>query len=63
VVGGVIGQLVYRHGQMSVWVFVSAVAAGGLSGLFGPVRRAPELYWSGLLEWCFTSSHAVYPRN
>jgi hypothetical protein len=63
VAGGFMGQLVHRHGQMSVWVFVSAVAAGGLSGLFGPVRREPEIYWSGLLEWSFASSHAGYPRN
>jgi hypothetical protein len=61
--GGVIGQLVLRHDPMGVWVFVSAVAAGGLSGLFGPIRREPGMYWSGLLEWCFAPSHAVYPRN
>lgn len=61
--GGVIGQLVLSHGPMGVWVFVSAVAAGGLSGLFGPIRREPGMYSSRLLEWCFAPSHAIYPRN
>jgi hypothetical protein len=61
--GGVIGQLFLSHDPMGVWVFASAVAAGALSGLFGPVRREPGMYWSVLLEWCFAPSHAVYPRN
>jgi hypothetical protein len=60
---GVTGELVFQHGQIGVWFLVSAVAAGILSGFFGPVRRAPEIYWSGLLEWCFAGSHPAYPRN
>jgi hypothetical protein len=63
VAGGVTGHLAVHHGQMSVWIFVSAVAAGGLGGLFGPVKRAPEVYWSGLLEWCFAGGHAVRPGH
>lgn len=60
--GGLIGQLIIRHGLLSDWDFVLGFAAGGLSGLFGPIRREPELYWSGLLQWCFDGRHAVYPR-
>jgi hypothetical protein len=60
---GVIGEPAFGHSPMGVWFFAAAVAAGSLSGLSRPVRRAPELYWSGLLDWCFASSHAVYPRN
>jgi hypothetical protein len=60
---GVVGAPALAHGEMRAWFFVSAVAAYGLSGLLRPVRRTPELYWSGLLDWCFTGSHAVYPRN
>jgi hypothetical protein len=60
---GVMGQLVLGHGPMGVWVFIFAVAAGGLSGLVGLIRRDPDLYWSGLLEWCFTPSHAVRHGN
>ena len=59
VVVGVIDQLVFRPGEMSVWVLVWAIAVAAMSGLFGPIRREPELYWSGLLQWCFTNRHAV----
>ena len=60
---GIVAAPALAHAEMRIWFFVSAVAAYGLSGLLRPVRRPPELYWSGLLEWCFTDSHQTYPRS
>ena len=56
---GVIAAPALGHADMRLWFFVSAASAYGLGGLLRPVQRAPELYWSGLLEWCFDGNHRV----